>query len=136
MRKFQGYYHRRLRRLTASRPGQVFFLLLLILVGESVVRLYQRERVVAKEERVLKREFLALEARRDELTAEVALLETDRGVEEAIRERFGMVREGEKVINLVGVMVPPTGVTTTPFSWRQKILGGIGSVVEQLLPKQ
>lgn len=102
MREFQDHYRRRLRRLTASRPVQVFLFLILILVGESVAQLYQRERVVVKEEQLLKHELALLEAKRLELMAEVASLETDRGMEEAIRGRFGMVKEGEKVINLVG----------------------------------
>ena len=135
MREFQGHHRRRLRRLTASRPVQVLLLLILILLAESVVRLYQRGQAVAGEEQSLKQELAALEARRAELTAEVASLETDRGGEAASRERFGVVKEGEKVINLVGVA--PTGeATTTPVLWWRKILGGIGSVVEQLLPKQ
>ena len=122
MREFQDRRRRSWRRLIASRLVQIFLILILILMGESVVQLYQRERVVAKEEEAVKHELALLEAKRAELSVEVTSLETDRGVEEALRERFGVVKEGEKVINLVGVTATSTETTTTNSSWWQKVV--------------
>src|SRR3989344_4665771 len=118
MRQFQD--HRQWHRLLSSRQVQALLVLLLILVGESVARLYQRERVIAVDEQSLERELLTLKARRAELLAEVARLETDRGVEEEIRERFGVVKAGEKVINLVGGVATAIP-TTTELSWWNKV---------------
>lgn len=116
MKEFQN--HRRSHRLLSSRPVQMLLLLVVIMMGKSVWQFYQRERTVAAEEKSLRRELLALAARRDELAADVARLETDRGVEEEIRERFGVVKEGEKVINLVGETVPaPPAAAVVPW-WR------------------
>ena len=122
MREFQDRRRRSWRRLIASRLVQIFLILILILMGESVAQLYQRERVVAKEEEAVKHELALLEAKRAELSVEVTSLETDRGVEEALRERFGVVKEGEKVINLVGVTATSTETTTTNSSWWQKVV--------------
>ena len=122
MREFQDRHRRSWRRLIASRLVQIFLILILILMGESVVHLYQRERVVAKEEEAVKHELALLEAKRAELSVEVTSLETERGVEEALRERFGVVKEGEKVINLVGVTATSTETTTTNSSWWQKVV--------------
>ena len=122
MREFQDRRRRSWRRVIASRLVQIFLILILILMGESVVQLYQRERVVAKEEKAVKHELALLEAKRAELSVEVTSLETDRGVEEALRERFGVVKEGEKVINLVGVTATSTETTTTNSSWWQKVV--------------
>ena len=108
------------RRLMASRVVQAFFFSLFILVGSRVAGLYQSERTVVKEELALKRELATLFAHRDELTAEIAALGTERGVEEEIRERYGVVKEGEKVINLVGEMATTT-VESEPNSWWQRI---------------
>jgi len=105
----------------ASRSLQIFLLLILVLIGQSVVQFYQRERAVAAEEMVLRSELLALTVRRDELTAEVASLGTERGIEGEIRERFGVVKEGEKVINLISESAPTVAPTTT-VSWWQKIV--------------
>lgn len=120
MREFQG--QRQLRRLTASRPVQIFLVLILILVGQSVIRLYGRERAIALEEQSLRRALASLAARRAELAAEVAALETDRGVEAAIRERFGVVKPGEKVINLVGAPATSAPTAVNP-SWWQEVVG-------------
>ncbi|HEY4476757.1 MAG TPA: septum formation initiator family protein [Candidatus Paceibacterota bacterium] len=119
MREFQNHNH--WQRVMASRSLQIFLLLILVLIGQSVVQFYQRERAVAAEEMVLRSELLALTVRRDELTAEVASLGTERGIEGEIRERFGVVKEGEKVINLISESAPTVAPTTT-VSWWQKIV--------------
>ena len=119
MRQIQGY--RQWRRLLASRPVQALLIIVLILVGESVVRLYQRERVIAVDEQSLTRELAALEVRRAELIADVTRLGTERGVEEEIRERFGVVKAGEKVINLIGDMATVTPTATTISLWQEII---------------
>ena len=55
-----------------------------------------------------KRQYAALEARRERLSANLAELETPRGKDAAIRTAFGVAKSGEEVI----VMVPPA--TSTP----------------------
>ncbi len=121
MREFQGHRLRGLRRFATSRVAQAFLLLLLILIGESLVGLYQRARAVGSEEKALKQELATLQDRRTALIAEVAALETERGIEALIRERFGLVREGEKVINLVGAVATVTPPAAVTLSWWQKI---------------
>jgi cell division protein FtsB len=113
----------RFRQFIASRSAQAFLALILILVGEGVFQLYQRERLIAKEEASLRRELDLLEAKRLELLASVARLETDRGVEEVIRESFGVVKEGEKVINLIGVATATAVLpATVEASWWRGIV--------------
>lgn len=103
-----------------SRVIQAFCLVIFILISSRVVILYQSERVVAGEELALKQELETLLTRRHELTAEIASLSTDRGVEEEIRERYGVVKEGEKVINLVGEIATTT-IPIAPDSWWQVV---------------
>ncbi len=117
MRQNQVYHH--WRRLLASRPAQVLLIIVLILMGESVVRFYQRERLIAVDEQSLERELSVLKMRRDELLTDVVRLGTDRGVEGEIREHFGVVKEGEKVINLVGEVTTTTPTTTAPSLWQK-----------------
>ncbi|MFH1170130.1 MAG: septum formation initiator family protein [Candidatus Vogelbacteria bacterium] len=119
MRKFQ--HQSWLRRLAVSRPVQVLFLLLIILMGVRVFGLYQNKQNVRAEEISREKELAKLIARRDKLMAEVASLTTDRGVEEAIRERLGVVKPGEKVINLVGDTPTPPPVPPS-IPWWQKIM--------------
>ena len=120
MREFQ-VKRRRQPSLLGSRSVQILLVLILALMAPSVARLYQQERAVAKEEAALQQELAALLARRDGFLADIARLETNRGVEGAIRERFGVVKPGEKVINLVGLPIATT-VTATTSPWWQGII--------------
>ena len=80
------------------------------------------------EEILRENELAKLTARREALLAEVALLTTDRGVEEVIRESFGVVKAGEKVINLAGdVPTPIPAPASVP--WWQKIIEWFASIV-------
>ena len=118
MKNFQT--GRRFRGVMASRVVQGFLLLSLVLVASRAAVLYQNERVGASEVMSLERELEELVAHRAELSAEIASLGTERGVEEEIRERFGVVKEGEKVINLVGEVATITA-PIAPDSWWQAV---------------
>ncbi len=91
----------------------VFWLLYLIwgLAGKA--------QIAVREAHEVEWQYRALEERKAALAADLAMLETARGREAAIRTAFGVARPGEEVI----VVVPPTqaATTTTPFWW-QKIL--------------
>ena len=117
MREFQ-VKHRRRPSLLGSRPVQILLVLILALMAPRVIRFYQQERAVAKEEAALRQELAVLLTRRDGFLTDIARLETNRGVEEAIRERFGVVKPGEKVINLVGAPATTTAATTSSPWWQ------------------
>ena len=66
-----------------------------------------------------KREYVALESRKAQLEASLAVLATARGRDAAIRTDFGVARPGEEVI----VVVPSATTTPEPaVSWWQKFL--------------
>jgi cell division protein FtsB len=69
-----------------------------------------KARVAVGEEQAAKREYEALEARKNTLAANLNELATPRGKEAAIRTAFGVAKAGEEVI----VVVPPSPATTTP----------------------
>ena len=61
---------------------------------------YQDSRQAANKRNTEAKELAELRDREYHLTAELGALETPRGVEAAIREKFGMVKEGEEVVVL------------------------------------
>lgn len=133
MKEFQG--KRRFRRLIYSWPLRLLLVLLIILLASSVYRLYQKQQLVLAERQVVLDEVARLTARQKELAAEVARLETDRGVEELIRKNFNVVKTGEKVITLV-----TTPITTTlpplpppPLPWWRIIIGWLKRAVAGLV---
>ena len=78
---------------------------LLFALSTAVVRaaygMYQTFSVAAEEERSAGLEFKALEAQYEQVNATLYSLGSERGVEEAVRERFGVVRPGEGEIRIV-----------------------------------
>lgn len=96
--------------------------LLLLLVGWLLYLIWGLTGKVAiafREEREVKGQYDALEARRMVLEADLKELQTPRGQEAAIREAFGVAKPGEEVI----VLVPPVQATTTaPAPWWRKVL--------------
>jgi len=89
-------------------------LLVLVLLGISGVwRIYKRE----KESAALNQESAAhladLTGRANRLKADIANLDTDRGREAALRERYRMGKSGEGLVIIVN---PPTPIVTPATS--------------------
>jgi len=95
---FDFHEKRKIRSFLYSKTVFVLLLLLTILLSISAYNRF----TVAKEtkERLDERrtDLEALEMRADVLDAKVQYLENDRGVEEELRNRFDVAREGEQVI--------------------------------------
>ena len=117
MREFQG--KRTLKRVLYSRWFVFLLLVVLIIVGRSVWRVWQRSRVVLADRDAVAAQVAALAAREASLEHDLASLQTDRGKEELIREKFSVVKEGERVIT---VITPPVATSSTPTtSWWQDL---------------
>ena len=134
MKEFQG--KRRWRRQVYSWPVRVLLILLIILLANSVYRLYEKQRLVVKERQTVLMEVARLSARQAELAEEVARLQTDRGAEDLIRKNFNVVKAGERVVTLV-VNEPTTTPLTVPHDtatpppllpWWRVIIGWFGRV--------
>ena len=98
---------------------------MLILVGmltRSVYLVWRRERLANQERQAILRQITNLGDSQKRLVADLALLQTDRGIEEKIRRQFSVAKEGEEVINVV--LPPATTSTSTPIglSWWQPVL--------------
>ncbi len=120
MREFQD--KRRRRRVIYSLPVRLGLTLIIIALAGSVFRLYQKERPVRLERAILLKEVERLRARQQELAAEVEKLTTERGVEEEIREKFNVVKPGERVISLVVNETSTSSPSLPPPSWWQKVM--------------
>lgn len=99
MREFQE--RRRIRRFLHSRYAiaVLVILCLLILKGVwSVYGKYQRSQEISAR---TARELADLQARKKSLSEKTAALETEQGKEREIRTRFGVAKEGEKMIVIV-----------------------------------
>jgi cell division protein FtsB len=113
-------FRRKLSSFFYSRFFNIVLVLLVIMLAKSVGDLYQKNKLTAANRERVTTELKELERRRDDLEASVARLQTDRGLEWEIRQKFPVVKEGERVITVVDQ--PIEVATTTPEQesfWRR-----------------
>ncbi len=71
--------------------------------ANGALHAYRDSKIASEKRNTEAKELAELQERQYHLSAELNALDTDRGVEAAIREKFGMVKDGEEVVVL------PTG---------------------------
>jgi cell division protein FtsB len=99
MREFQE--KRRLKKFLHSRYAIGFLLVIILLMSHAVFgvyKKYERSKEIAMRAR---NDLAALSARHDELKDSLRDLETPEGREREVRDRFGLVKENERLVILV-----------------------------------
>lgn len=102
-------------------------MLLVVLSGflsVSVYERYEKERATAERADARATELEALRQRSTELEENVRYLESERGIEEAIRDRYDAVRTGERAVIVMEEPRAAAALTaetvvedSSPFSW-------------------
>ena len=110
-------------RLIGKRLLLIFLLALVIVAVSSVWKVYRK----AQESSVLRKEaevqLSDLYKRRTQLETDITKLKTSRGMEEALREQYGLAKSGEHVLVIVDSPTPaPTVATSSMMQWFQKTL--------------
>lgn len=126
MREFQD--RRRIRKFLHSRYAIAVLVLVCLFLGRAVWGVYAKyQKSEALEARVAA-ELAALEAREASLRAYTASLETEEGKEREIRGRFGVAKEGERVVVIVEdareETVRPLAEERGLWSWIKGVFGG------------
>ncbi len=110
---FDFHEKRKIRRVVYSRffIGAVF--LLALFIGRSVYEriTIEREMVEKLDERT--EELSVLEQRAELLNSKVEHLKNDRGIEEELRTRFDVAKEGEQVVIIIDDSVDEKRVDST-----------------------
>lgn len=100
---------RKIRSWLYSKTAVIVILALTVLLSISTYERYTVEREMYARQRVREAELKELEARSALLENKVEHLENERGVEEELRSRFDVAKNGERVV----VIIDETGATTT-----------------------
>lgn len=95
---------RRMSRIAYSAPALVVLGILILFAANATWGVFTTYRESRANRERAESELAALESRRDIISSEVARFETPEGIEAAIREKYGLVKEGEGVI----IIVPET----------------------------
>ena len=92
---------RKIKKLLYSKPTLIILGFLVIWLSFNVFNMYKKERDT-RLRRIEQREVLdELKGREKSLADEIERLSTERGIEEEVRSKFEVGREGEQVIIIV-----------------------------------
>ncbi len=83
-------------------PVLLVFFVLLFFIGKAAWNTYGKMTQSSERRQQAEAELAELESRYDALSEKVEYLETEKGIEEEIRTKFNVAKEGEKVFVIVG----------------------------------
>lgn len=95
---FDFYEKRRIKTLLFSKLSIFVLVALTTLLALSVYDRYRMEREVSERRSEREAEYRELANRAAELEAKIAYLESEKGIEEELRDRYGVVKEGEQAV--------------------------------------
>lgn len=93
---------RKLKGYLFSKYVAGALMLVSALLSLSVYERYEAERKMAGKREELAHELNTLESRAAALESEVSRLKSDRGIEEEIRDRYEVSKQGEKIVIILG----------------------------------
>ena len=99
MRNFQK--KRGILGILQSVPFLILLAVLVCIFAYSMINLMSRMQETAQNKKIAEDKVAELQNSKEKLSLDIAKLNTDQGLEENIRERFGLVKEGEEVIVIV-----------------------------------
>lgn len=67
----------------------------------NIVGLVEKERETAKKKELILNQIETLRVREESLTSDIERLKTEEGIEETIRDKYQVVKEGEKMVVIV-----------------------------------
>ena len=95
------------RKILESPPFLILLTLIVFIFAWNMFGLWGRMRDTAKNRQIAEAKVSELTQGKEKLSYDIAKLETQAGVEESIREKFGLAKEGERMIIVVEDKNPP-----------------------------
>jgi cell division protein FtsB len=95
---FDFHEKRKIKSWMFSKPAILFLLVISFFLARSVYERYQKERDTAEKHFERAAALASLEARAADLEREVGYIESARGIEEEIRNRFDVTKKGEQAV--------------------------------------
>lgn len=99
MRNFQQ--KRGIRNIVHSRPVLFLLGILVLFFAWGVVGFFGKMAVTKQNKKIAENKIIQLEKEKEKLSSDIAKLKTESGVEESVREKFGLAKEGENLIIVV-----------------------------------
>jgi cell division protein FtsB len=99
MKNFQA--KRKWKDALNSRPVLAFLFIIVLVFAWSVFGFWGKMKETSKNRQIAENKIVDLRREKENLTTEIEKLKTNVGVEESIRDKFGLVKEGEGLIIIV-----------------------------------
>ena len=114
---------RQLKKILYSRVTLVILLIIIMVLVKAVWGVYQKQDITKDNLFKVEASLNSLQAREKMLSSEIERLKTASGKEEEIREKYGLIKEGEEMIVVVDDdSSNNSGPVSTPISFWQKVL--------------
>ena len=81
-----------------SRPVLAVLIILLGAFAWGVLGFFNKMQVTRDNKKIAESKFMELKTQQEKLSSDIAKLQTEKGVEENIRDKFGLAKEGEGLI--------------------------------------
>ena len=125
MRNFQQ--KRGFRNILHSKPVLVLLGILVLFFAWGVTGFLGKMNITRENRKIVENKVAELQKEKEKLSSDIAKLKTDQGVEESIREKFGLAKEGEGQIVIVEDKNPPAITDTSSggffsFFWNSAIV--------------
>lgn len=114
MRNFQ--HKRNWRNVLESRPVLILMGILLLFFAYGMVGFVSKMADTIKNRQIAENKIAELQKNKENLSTNIAKLKTDAGVEENIRDKFGLAKDGEGLIVVVDDKNAPATDESTSWS--------------------
>ena len=108
-----------------SKPILAFLGIIVLIFASGVIGFMGKMIMTIENRKVAENKIAQLEKEKERLSSEVSKLKTQDGIEESIREKFGLVKEGEGMIMIVDdknqgkkADSPKEGFLSSLFFWK------------------
>ena len=98
---------RRRRNILHSKPVLAFLFILVLVFAWGMIGFFGKMRLTKGNRELAETKVAELGKEKQKLSADIARLETESGVEENIRQKFGLAKQGEGLIVVVDDKNPP-----------------------------
>lgn len=99
MRSFQK--SGRLKRIIQSKTFLIFFGIVILAFIYSMFDFIGKMEETGKNRKIVEDKITELEKSKEKLNSDITKLKTEQGIEESIREKFGLAKEGENMILII-----------------------------------
>ncbi len=112
------------KRVLHSYFGLALLAIFILFFAWNVIKFAEKAQETAKNKKIAQEKLTELENQKTQLSGEIDKLNTEKGVEASIRDKFGLAKDGEGLVVVVDdqsksatAPKPPTGFWAKIKSW-------------------